>query len=328
MRRREFITLLGGAAAWPHAARAQQTERVRRIAVLMSTTESDPETQHYIKSFLQKLQELGWVHGRNVQIDYRWGGASLDRIRTYATELVALKPDVILAQTALVVAPLQRETSTVPIVFMQIVDPLESGFVASLARPGGNLTGFTPFELSTATKWLELLKEVAPGVARVATIFNPVQTPQVAQFRTIERVAPSFGVLVTRTGVSDPADIENAIRDFARGSNGGLIVVPNPVTIAHRRLIIALADRYRLPAVYAYRYFAADGGLISYGPHFADQYQQAAGYIDRILKGEKPGSLPVQAPTKYELVINMKTAKALGLEVPPTLLARADEVIE
>ena len=328
MKRREFITLLGGAAAWPLVARAQQAERVRRVAVLMSTTESDPETQHYIKSFLQKLQELGWEHDRNVQIEYRWGGANLDRIRTYATELVALKPDVILAQTALVVAPLQQETSTVPIVFMQIVDPLESGFVASLARPGGNLTGFTPFELSIATKWLELLKELAPGVARVATIFNPVQSPQLAQFRAIERVAPSVGVLVTRTGVSDPTDIESAVSAFARGSNGGLIVAANPITIAHRRLIIALADRYRLPAVYPYRYFVTDGGLISYGPHFADQYRQAAGYIDRILKGEKAGSLPVQAPTKYELVINLKTAKALALEVPPTLLARADEVIE
>ena len=248
MRRREFITLVGGvAAAWPLAARAQQSA-VRRIGVLMSTAESDPETQRYIRSFQQRLQDLGWVHGRNVQIEYRWGGASSDRIRTYASELVGLKPDVILAQTALVVAPLQRETSTVPIVFMQIVDPLESGFVASLARPGGNLTGFTPFELSTVTKWLELLKEVVPGVARVATIFNPVQPPQLAQFRTIERVAPSVGVIVTPIGVSDPADIESAVSAFARGSNGGLIVVPNPVTIAHRRMIIALADcSLRLP---------------------------------------------------------------------------------
>jgi len=328
LERRDFITLIGGvAAAWPLATRAQQSA-VRRIGVLMSTAESDPETQRYIRSFQQRLQDLGWVHGRNVQIEYRWGGASSDRIRTYASELVGLKPDVILAQTALVVAPLQRETSTVPIVFMQIVDPLESGFVASLARPSGNLTGFTPFELSTATKWLELLKELAPRVARVATIFNPVQSPQLAQFRAIERVAPSVGVLVTRTGVSDPADIESAVRAFARGSNGGLIVVPNPVTITHRRLIIALADRYQLPAVYAYRYFVADGGLISYGPHFEDQYRQAAGYVDRILRGEKPGDLPVQAPTKYELVINLKTAKTLGLDVPPMLLARADEVIE
>ena len=300
----------------------------RRIGVLMSTAESDPETQRYIRSFQQSLQELGWVHGRNVQIEYRWGGANLDRIQIYASELVGLKPDVILAQTSLVVAPLQRETSTVPIVFMQIVDPLESGFVASLARPGGNLTGFTPFELSTATKWLELLKEVVPGVARVATIFNPVQSPQLAQFRAIERVAPSVGVIVTPIGVSDPADIESAVSAFARGSNGGLIVVPNPVTITHRRLIIALADRYQLPAVYAYRYFVEDGGLISYGPHFADQYRQAAGYVDRILRGEKPADLPVQAPTKYELVVNLKTAKALGLEVPPMLLDRADEVIE
>jgi putative ABC transport system substrate-binding protein len=249
MERREFIMLIGSAAvASPLAARAQQSERMRRIGVLMSTVESDPETQRYIRTFQQSLQELCWAHGRNVQIEYRWGGANLDRIQIHASELVGLKPDVILAQTSLVVAPLQRETNKVPIVFMQIVDPLESGFVASLARPGGNLTGFTPFELSTVTKWLELLKEVVPGVARVATIFNPVQPPQLAQFRTIERVAPSVGVIVTPIGVSDPADIESAVSAFARGSNGGLIVVPNPVTIAHRRMIIALADcSLRLP---------------------------------------------------------------------------------
>jgi ABC-type uncharacterized transport system substrate-binding protein len=241
---------------------------------------------------------------------------------------VELKPDVILAQTALVVAPLQRETRTVPIVFLQIVDPVESGLVASLARPGGNLTGFTPFEFSTTTKWLEILREIAPGVTRVATILNPVQSPQVGILRAIETVARSVGVLLTAAGVSDAAEIERAVSDFARESNGGLIVVPNPVTIGHRELIIALAARHRLPAVYAYRYFVADGGLISYGPHFVDQYRQAAGYVDRILKGEKPADLPVQAPTKYELVINLKTAKTLGLDVPATLLARADEVIE
>jgi putative ABC transport system substrate-binding protein len=328
MKRRNFITLLGGVAAWPLAARADQGERVRRVGVLIAFDESDPEAQRYIKAFLQGLQELGWAHGRNVEIEYRWGAANLDRIRTYAAELVRLKPDVILAQTALVVAPLQRETSTVPIVFMQIVDPVESGFVASLARPGGNLTGFTPFEFSTATKWLELLKEIAPGVTRVATILNPVQSPQVKMLRAIETVAPSVGVLLTAAGVCDAAEIEPAIIAFAREPNGGLIVMPNPVTIGHRELIIALAARHRLPVVYAYRYFVADGGLISYGPHFVDQYRQAAGYVDRILKGEKPADLPVQAPTKYELAINLRTAKALGLEVPPMLLALADEVIE
>ena len=327
-RRREFITLLGGAAAWPYMARAQQPDRMRRIGVLMANAKSDPETQRYIKAFLQGLQELGWADGRNVQIAYRWGGANLDRIRTYAAELVGLKPDVILAQTALVVAPLQRETRTVPIVFLQIVDPVESGLVAGLARPGGNLTGFTSFEFSTATKWLEILKEIAPSVTRVATILNPVQSPQVGILRAIETVARSVGVLLTAAGVSDAAEIERAVTDFARELNGGLIVVPNPVTIGHRELIIALAARHRLPAVYAYRYFVTDGGLISYGPHFVDQYQQAAGYVDRILKGEKPADLPVQAPTKYELVINLKAAKTLGLTVPPTLLARADEVIE
>jgi putative tryptophan/tyrosine transport system substrate-binding protein len=308
--------------------RAQQGERVRRIGVLMAVAERDLEAQGYIEAFVQALHELGWAHGRNVQIEYRWGGGNLDRIRTYAAELVGLKPDVVLAQTALAVAPLQRETRTVPIVFMQLVDPAESGFVTSLARPGGNLTGFTPFEFSTATKWLEILKEIAPGVSRVATVFNPAQSPQVKILRAIETVAPSFGVLLTAAGVSDAVEIERAVGAFAHESNGGLIVVPNPVTISHRELIIALAAQHRLPVVYAYRYFVADGGLVSYGPDFGDQYRQAGRYVDRILKGEKPADLPVQAPTKYELVINLKTAKALGLDVPPTLLGRADEVIE
>ena len=246
-RRREFITLLGGAAAWPFMARAQQPDRMRRIGVLMANAERDPETQRLHQSIAQGLQELGWADGRNVQIEYRWGGANLDRIRTYAAELVGLKPDVILAQTALAVAPLQRETRTVPIVFMQVVDPAESGFVASLARPGGNLTGFTPFEFSTATKWLEILKEIAPGVSRVATVFNPAQSPQVKILRAIETVAPSFGVLLTAAGVSDAVEIERAVGAFAHESNGGLIVVPNPVTISHRELIIALAADTAFP---------------------------------------------------------------------------------
>src|SRR5262249_22276165 len=261
--------------AFPFPARAQQVERMRRIGVLMATAESDPEDQRNIKAFLQGLQELGWAHGRNVQIEYRWGGASLDRIRTYAAELVGLRPDVILAQTALTVAPLQRATRTTPIVFMQIVDPVENGLVASLARPGGNLTGFTPFEFSTTTKWLEILKEIAPGTTRVATILNPVQSPQVGILRAIEAAAPSVGLSLTVAGVSDAAEIERAASTFARESNGGLIVVPNPLTIAHRELIIALAARHRLPAIYAYNFFVADGGLISYGPHLPDQYRQA-----------------------------------------------------
>jgi putative ABC transport system substrate-binding protein len=333
MKRREFITLLGGAAAassnlWPLAARAQQPDRVRRIGVLLPLAEGDPEGQGYIKAFLQGLQALGWVPGRNLQIEYRWGGADSDRIRTYAGELVGLKPDVILAQTSLVMPPLQRETRTVPIIFMQINDPVESGLVASIARPGGNITGFTSFELTVGGKWLEMLKEIAPGVTRVAVILNPVQSPQIAILRAIEAVAPSVGVAVTVAGVQDAAGIEQAVSTFSRESNGGLIVLPNPITNGNRKLIIALAARHRLPAVYAYRYFVVDGGLMAYGVDLADLYRRAAGYVDRILKGEKPADLPVQAPTKYELVINLKTAKALGLTVPPTLLARADEVIE
>jgi putative tryptophan/tyrosine transport system substrate-binding protein len=329
MRRREFITLLGGAAAtWPLAAYAQQGDRMRRIGVLMGTVEGDPEAQRYIKSFLQGLQALSWVPGRNVQIETRWGGADTDRIRSYASELVGLKSDVILAQTSLVVVPLQRETRTVPIVFMQINDPVESGLVASMAHPGGNITGFTSFELTVGGKWLEMLKEIAPGVTRVAVILNPVQSPQVAILRAIEAVAPSVGVPVTAVGVQDAAGLEPVVSAFARGSNGGLIVLPNPVTIGNRKLIIGLAARHRLPAVYAYRYFVTDGGLMAYGVDVAALYRRAAGYVDSILKGEKPADLPVQAPTKYDQVINLKTAKALGLSVSPTLLTRADEVIE
>ena len=328
MQRREFILALGGAAAWPLAARAQQRDGMRKIGVLMGTVEGDPEAQRYIKSFLQGLQALGWVPGRNVQIEYRWGGADSDRIRTYAGELVGLKPDVILAQTSLVMPPLQRETRTVPIVFMQINDPVESGLVASMAHPGGNITGFTSFELTVGGKWLEMLKEIAPGVTRVAVILNPVQPPQVAILHAIEAVAPSVGVPVTAVGVQDAAGLEPAITAFARESNGGLIVLPNPVTIGNRKLIIALAARHRLPAVYAYRYFVTDGSLMAYGVDVAALYRRAASYIDRILKGEKPADLPVQAPTKYDQVINLKTAKAIGLTVPPAPLTRADEVIE
>jgi ABC-type uncharacterized transport system substrate-binding protein len=318
MRRRQFIAAIGGAAVWPIAARAQQRERMRLIGVLMSDSETDRAAQGYIGEFQQRLQELGWTQGRNALIEYRWGAANLDRIRAYAAELVALKPDVILAQTALAVAPLQQQTHSVPVVFILIIDPVESGFVASLARPGGNMTGFTPFEASAATKWLELLKEIAPGISRVSFIFNPVQAPQIVILRAIESAARSAGVLLTPAAVSDAAEIERAVDAFAREANSGMIVVPNP----------GLAARHRLRAVYPYRYFVEDGGLTLYGSDFAEQYRRAAGYVDRILRGEKPAELPVQAPTKYELIINMKTARALGLIVPQTLLARADEVIE
>ena len=329
MRRRDFISLIGGATvAWPLAARAQQSDRVRRVGVLMGTVEGDPEGQRYIKAFQQGLQALGWAPGRNVQIEYRWCGSDTDRIQTYAAELVGLKPDVILAQTSLITAPLQRETRTIPIIFTQVNDPVETGIVASMAHPGGNITGFTSFELTVGGKWLQILKEIAPSVTRVAVILNPVQSPQIAILHAIEAVAPSVGVPVTVAGVHDAAEIERVISAFARELNGGLIVLPNPVTIVNRELIIALADRYRLPAVYAYRYFITDGGLMSYGVDLADLYRRAAGYVDRILKGDKPADLPVQAPTKYDHVINLRTAKALGLTVPPQLLARADEVIE
>jgi putative tryptophan/tyrosine transport system substrate-binding protein len=329
MRRREFIILVGGAAAgWPIAARAQQPERMRRIGALMGFAESDPEGQRYIKAFLQGLQDLGWAPGRNVQIEYRWGGSDPDRIQTYATELVGLKPDVILVQTALVLVPLQKETHTIPIVFMQVIDPVESGFVASMARPTGNLTGFAPFEASVTTKWLEMLKEISPSVIQVAVILNPDQSPNVVMLRAIEAAAVSLGVRLTVAGVHDAADIERAINALMRESNGGLIVLPNPITINHRELIITLAAKHRLPAVYPFRYFVAAGGLMSYGADIVVQYRQAATYIDRILKGAKPADLPVQTPTKYELVINVTTAKALGLTLPPTLLTRADEVIE
>jgi putative ABC transport system substrate-binding protein len=329
MKRRQFITIIGGAAAvWPLAARAQQPDRVRRIGVLMGAAESDPEGQRYIKAFAQGLQELGWVRGRNVQIEYRWGGSDPARIQTYVAELVGLKPDVILAHTSLVVAPLLRETRTIPIVFTQLNDPVESGLVASMARPGGNITGFTSFELSVSGKWLESLKEIAPSVTRAAVILNPAQSPQVAMLRAIEAVAPSAGVLLTVAGVQDAAEIEPAVSAFARESNGSLIVLPSPVTIGNRELIITLAGRHRLPAVYASRYFVTDGGLMSYGVDPADLYRRAAGYVDRILKGEKPADLPVQAPTKYDLVINLKAAKAIGLTIPESFLLRADEVIE
>jgi len=328
IKRREFITLLSGAAvAWPLAAGGQQPERMRRIGVLMNLASDDAEGQARLAAFHQGLQQLGWSVGRNVQIDYRWGAGNADYIRKFAAELVALAPDVIVSTGSPSVAVLQQATRSVPIVFTAVVDPVGGGLVASLARPGGNATGFMLFEYSTSGKWLELLKEIAPRVMRAAVIRDPTLTAAVAQFAAIQGAAGSLGVELSPIDMRDAGEIERAVTAFSRVSNGGLIVTASGSS-ARRSLIIALAARHKLPAVYAFRYFATSGGLISYGPDIIDPFRRAAGYVDRILKGEKPADLPVQTPTKYELVINLKTAKALGLEVPATLLARADEVIE
>jgi len=329
MRRRAFISLLGGAAAaWPLAARAQQADRVRRIGVLMSTAADDPEGQARIAALLQGLQQLGWIVGRNVQIEYRWTAGAPERVRNYATELVALAPDVIVTGGASYVAALQQVTRAVPIVFATATDPVGGGLVASLARPGGNVTGFTTFEYGSSAKWLELLKQIAPRLMRVAVIRDPSLPTGTGQLGAIQSAAPSFGVELSPVDVRDVAELERAVAAFAHGSNGGLIVQASPLATVHRDLIVTLAARYKLPAVYSERHFVAAGGLISYGPDYLDQYRQAAGYVDRILKGDKPADLPVQAPTKYETVLNLKTAKTHGFDVPPTLLARADEVIE
>jgi putative ABC transport system substrate-binding protein len=329
VKRREFITLLGGAAAaWPLAARAQQSERMRRIGVLMPLPADDAQAQVRSAAFLQGLQELGWTVGRNVQLDYRWGARDADRARKQAAELVELAPDVILANGALVVGPLQQVTRTVPIVFVQVSDPVGAGFVESLARPGGNATGFTTIEYGMSGKWLELLKEIAPRVSKVAVIRDPAIVAGIGQLGAIQAVAPSLGVEVNPINVRDADEIERSVTAFARSSSGGLIVTTGGFGIVHRELIATLAARHQLPAVYPYRFFATGGGLTSYGADTIDPFRRAAGYVDRILKGEKPAELPVQNPTKYELVINLKTAKALGLEVPTSLLARADEVIE
>jgi putative ABC transport system substrate-binding protein len=328
MKRREFISLLGGTAAWPLAARAQQRERMRRIGALMSLTADDPEAPARIAAFAQGLADLGWTIGRNLQIDYRWGAADADHSRRYAAELLALVPDVILAVASPAVAALQQATRTVPIVFVNIVDPVGAGFVDSLAQPGGNATGFIMYEYGLSAKLLELLKEIAPELKRVAVLRDPTIATGIGQLAVIQAAAPSFGVEVRPVGVRDADEIERAVTAFARSSNGGLIVTGSPLTALHRKLIIALVARHRLPAVYPFRYYPTSGGLISYGPDTTDPFRRAAGYVDRILKGEKPSDLPVQAPTKYELVINLKTAKALGLDVPDSLLARADEVIE
>src|SRR5262245_24226754 len=327
--RRKFLATLGGAAAaWPIAGRAQQRERMRRIGLLMNGAADDPETQARLTAFVQGLQQLGWTDGHNVRIDYRWGRGDTDRFRQYAAELVALAPDVILAVTSSVVAALQRETRSVPIVFVQVIDPVGIGLVASLARPGGNTTGFTVFEYGLSPKWLALLKEIAPRVMRTAVFRDPTAAPQIGLLGGIQSVAQSLRVELSLIDVRDAGEIERAVVAFARESNGGQIVLSSSFASRHHELIIALAARHQLPTVYNDRAFVTVGGLISYGPNRIEQYRPAAGYVDRILRGEKPADLPVQAPTKYELVINLKTAKALGLEVPSTLLARADEVIE
>jgi putative tryptophan/tyrosine transport system substrate-binding protein len=329
MKRREFIALVGGAAVvWPLAARAQQPEPMRRIGVLQYINESDPELQRRVAVFVQGLQKLGWREGVNLVIDYRYGADDSEQMRRDAAELVGLKPDVIWTSGGLGLLSLKRATHSIPIVFTTVYDPVGSGYVSSLARPGGNITGFTLGEFSMGGKMLEVLKEVVPQVSRVAVILNLEQPPHVAMWRAVEAMAQSFGVSLTATDVQDPAEIERAIEAFAREPNGGLIVLPGPITINHREVIIALAARHRLPAVYPFRFFVTSGGLVSYGADPFDQSRQAAAYVDRILKGEKPEDLPIQQPTKFEFVINLKTAKALGLSVPPSLQQRADEVIE
>jgi putative ABC transport system substrate-binding protein len=328
MKRRDFITLLGGAAAWPVAARAQKREPLRRIGVLMNTSADDPEGQARIAAFHQGLQEWGWTLGRNVRIDVRWGAIDADNSRRYAAELVALAPDVILAAASAAMGALQQTTRTVPIVFVTVIDPVGAGFVESLARPGGNATGFALHEYTLSGKWLELLKEIAPGVTRAAVLRDPAVGSGTGQYAIIQAAAQSLGVELRPIDVRDPGEIERAIVAFVQVPNGGLIIVGAPAAVIQRNLIITLAARHQLPAVYANPYFARSGGLISYGPDSIDPYRRAAAYVDRILKGEKPADLPVQAPTKYELVINLKTAKALGLTAPDSLLARADEVIE
>jgi putative ABC transport system substrate-binding protein len=328
VRRRDFITLIGAAAAWPLAARAQQADRVRRVGVLMNLTADDPEASTRVTALAQGLQQLGWTDGRNVRIDYRWGAADADHSRKYAAELVTLAPDVILASGTPAAAALQQATRTVPIVFVNAVDPVGAGLVDSLAQPGGNATGFILFEYGISAKWLELLREIAPQLKRAAVLRQPDIASGIGQLAVIQAAAPSFGVEVRPVGVRDAEEIERAVTAFARSPNGGLIVAASTLAGVHRKLIIALAARHRLPAVYSLRYYATAGGLISYGPNSIDPFRRAADYVDRILRGEKPAKLPVQAPTRYELVINLKTAKAIGLEVPATVLARADEVIE
>ncbi|MGB2598456.1 MAG: ABC transporter substrate-binding protein [Pseudolabrys sp.] len=328
MRRREFITLIGSAAVVPLVAGAQPSESMRRVGVLMSTAADDREGQARIAAFRQGLQKLGWIEGQNVRLDIRWGGGDADLDRRFAAELVALTPDVILATASSTVAALQGATRTVPVVFAHAVDPVAAGFVDSLARPGGNATGFVLFEYGISAKWLELLKEIAPSVTRAGVLRDPAMAAGTGQFGALQSVAPSFGVELSPVNVREAGEIERVVTAFARSSNGGLIVTASPLATLHRDLIVALAARHKLCAVYNLRLFVTAGGLISYGSDVPDLLRRAAGYVDRILKGEKPADLPVQAPTKFEMVVNIKTARALGITVPPSLLARADEVIE
>ena len=327
MRRREFFSVIGGAAAWPLVAQAQQGGQPRRIGILLNAAVDDPKFKTWVMAFLQSLQQFGWTDGRNVQIDTRWSGGNAAEIRKHASELVALAPDVILAHGTSTVGPLLQLTRSVPIVFPIIADPVGAGFVDSLARPGGNATGFMEFEYSMAGKWLELLKQVVPGMTRVA-VLRDTQGSGAMQFAAIQAMAPSLRVEVTPVGLRDTGDIERAVAAFARLPSGGLIVAAGGGTVRHSNLIITLAARHKLPAIYNERSFVAGGGLISYGPDFVDQFRRAAGYVDQILKGQNPADLPVQAPTKYELVVNLRTARDLGLAIPPVVLARADDVIE
>jgi putative tryptophan/tyrosine transport system substrate-binding protein len=329
MTRRDFISLLGGAAAaWPLAARAQQPERLRRVGLLLGFPEGDVEGEASVAAFQQRLQELGWTVGRNIWIDIRWAGGEPNKARDFARELVSASPDLIVPTSNLVTAILQKETSRIPILFVLVGDPVGSGFVANLARPGGNITGFAIFESAIGGKWLELLKEISPRTSRVGFILHPETPVHIGFLRAAEAAAPSLGVEVTALGVHTGSEIERAITEFAAGDKGGLIGAPHAITLENRYVITRLASHYRLPAVFGPRYYAASGGLVAYGPNPISLFQQAPSYVDRILKGAKPSELPVQFPTKYELVLNLKTARSIGLDVPPTLLARADEVIE
>jgi putative ABC transport system substrate-binding protein len=328
MRRREFITLLGSAAAWPLAARAQLTTRMRRVGAMMLLAEDDPQQKAWTEAFLHGLQEAGWIDRGNIQIDYRWGAGDSARARRYAAELVALAPDVILAPGSAALGPMLQATRDIPIVFVHVPDPVGAGFVNSLARPGGNATGFLLFEYGISAKWLELLKQIAPATTRVAVVRDPAISAGIGQWSAIQAVAPSLGVEVVPVNMRDSAEIERTLAAFARSANGGLIVTGSALATTHRDLIIGLTALHKLPAVYYERLFVTAGGLISYGVDLTDQYRRAAGYVDRILKGDKPADLPVQAPVKFDLAINLKTAKALGMDLPPTVLARADNVIE
>lgn len=328
MRRRDFIAVLGGAAALPLAARAQQTQRMRRIGLLLPASATDPEFRARVEAFLQGLQEAGWSIGTNVKIEYRWVGGDPDNMQKHAAELVAFTPDVIVADGGRAVSSAMQATRTIPIVFPVAGDPVGAGFVESLARPGGNVTGFLNFEYSTSAKWLELLKQIAPGVTRVAVLRDPALATGTGQFGVIQASAASFKVEVVPVNLRAMDDIARGVANFAQKPHGGMITTANPFAIAHRKEIIALAEHYKLPAVYFEPFFVKDGGLAAFGPDIVDQYRRAAGYVDRILKGEKPADLPVQSPIKYRLAVNLKVAKALGLTVPPALLATADEVME